>query len=192
MSARYWELESSADNWALEDGTGARLLEDATTTTVSNTFTHRYDIIAFVSKIFTYLYDITATILRTLTYIYDINDTGSDVLQEEKGTLTSTILNTLNNEICFVTKTDGPRHYSIYIFLDNMQSGDAITVKFQIKDPVSDTWKSYKNAKTIKYGDIKSDVAAFHIFLPARAFRVCLKQTTGTLRSYNWAVYKSK
>lgn len=192
MSARYWELEDSADNWALEDGTGARLIEDATTTPISNTFTHLYDIVAFVSKVFTFLYDITGTVLKTFTEIYDINDTGSDVLQEQKGTVLSTDLASLNNEICFITKTDGPRHYSIYVFLDNMASGDSIAVKVQIKDPVSDTWKSYDNEKIIKYGDIKSDVAAFHVFIPARAFRVCLKQKTGILRSYNWALYKSK
>lgn len=190
MSARYWELESSVDNWALEDGTGARLLEDATLTTVSNTFTIKYDIRTFVSKVFSYLYDITANISKMFSYLYDINDTGSEVLAEQKGTITSTILGSLNNEVCFLTKTDGPRHYSLYLFIDNMASGDKIEFKTEIQDPISLTWKKYET-NIVSYNDIGGKISAFQVFLPARAIRFCLTQTLGTLRSYNWVLYKA-
>lgn len=197
MSTRYFELEDSSGKVELETATGGAgdpndfLIEDATTTPISKTFTYKYDILAFVSKVFTYLYDITGVVSRVFNYIYDINDDGSNVLEQQKGTVTSTILGSINNEVCFITKTDGPRHYSIYIFVNEMQAGDEIVVTIEIKDPVSDTWKQFEE-HTLNYNDIDSDVAPFEVFIPANSFRVCLNQTKGALRNYNWALYKSK
>lgn len=189
--ARYWELEDSSGIWLLEDGTGGRLLEDATLTPVQKTFTYKYSITATIQKLFSYLYSITGTVIKTFSYLYDINDLGSEVLAEQKGTVTAVQLASLNNEVCFLTKSDGPRHYSLYIFVDNMQQGDAIAFKTEVLDPVDDTFKAYDKEAKIKFSKIKGDVAVFEVFIPARKIRFCLKQTSGTLRSYNWALYKA-
>ena len=188
---RYWGLEDGSGRRELEDGTGFWLLESATLTAVFKTFTYKYDIISFISKLFTYLYSITGAVIKTFSYLYDINDNDAELLTEQKGVITTTHLASLNNEVCFLTKTDGPRHYSLYLFIDNMVSGDEISFKTEIKDPNTDTWKTYDAESIIKFNDIKGDTAAFQVFLPARAIRFCLKQTKGTLKNYNWALYKA-
>ena len=189
---RFWELESGGDNWELETGLGDREMETASLSAVLKTFTYQYGIQGMVSKMFTYLYDIFGgVVVKTFTYLYDINDAQAEVLQEQKGIITPTILSSLNNEICFLTKSDGPRHYSLYLFVDNMLSGDEIKFKTQILDPNSNEWKSYDEESTISFNKIKGDTASFQVFLPARQIRFCLKQTKGVLRSYNWALYKA-
>ena len=189
--ARDRALESGAGNWELEAGGGNWELEAATLTTVSRTFTYLYDIRTNVSRTLTYLYDITGAVLRTFTYIYDINDNGSTSLENQNGTVTAAMLSSLNNEICFIEKTDGPRHYSLYVYLDNMASGDTIKIKTQVQKP-DGTWKNYDKEKTIKFNEIKEDVAAFHVFIPHRGVRWCIKQTAGTVRSFDWDLFKSK
>lgn len=188
MSARYRELEVGGGNWALESGSGDWELESATLTSVSKTMTYLYDILAYVNKTLTYLYDITSVVYNTFTDIYDINGSASTALVEQRGTVT---LSALNSEICFITKTDGPYHYSCYIFLDNMVSGDIIKIKTQVYDEISGSWKSYDQDRIIKYTDIDSKTAAFLPFLPANRWRVCIKQTAGTPRAFNWSVYKT-
>jgi hypothetical protein len=196
MSSRYFDQETATGTGKieLETATGGAgdpddfLIEDATTTPISNTWTHKYDIFTFISKAFTYLYDITATVAKAFLHVYDINGSASSALTEQSGTVT---LTALNSEICFVTKTDGPYNYAAYIFLTNMASGDKISIKVQVWDTVSGTWKSWDNEKVISYTDIKSDLAAFIPFLPARQYRICIKQTLGTPRSFNWLLYKS-
>ena len=188
MSARYRELESGGGNWALESGTGDWELESATLTNVSKAWTFKYDILNFVAKAWTFLYDITGTVAKAFLYLYDINGSPSSVLFSQEGTVTPTAL---NSEICFITKTDGPYHYACYIYVDNMASGDEIAIKVQVYDPTEGAWKSYDNEKKIKYSDIKSDESVFIPFLPATRYRVCLKQTAGTLRSYNWQLFKN-
>lgn len=185
---RYWELESSVDNWALEDGTGTRELEAATLENVSTTKTYKYDITAIVNKTLTYIYDMTGTVARAFTHIFDINGSASSALVAQHGTVT---LSALNSEVCFITKTDGPYHYSCYIFLDNMASGDVIKIKTQVYDETAGSWKSYDQDRTIKYTDIDSKTASFLPFLPANRWRVCIKQTAGTPRAFNWSVYKT-
>lgn len=188
---RYLVQADGTSKLDLVDATGSLILAANTLTIVSNTFTYKYSITAIIAKLFTFIYSITGTITKTFSYLYDINDSGSEVLAEQKGTVTSTHLQSLNNEVCFLTKSDGPRHYSLYIFVDNMQSGDEIIFKTQILDPTSNTWKSYDDESKINYHSIKGDIAPFQVFLPARQIRFCIRQTKGTLRNYNWALYKA-
>ena len=187
MSARYL-IKTDGGKILQTDGTSGILLSPNTLTSVSQTWTLKYDILNFVAKAWTFLYDITGTVAKAFLYLYDINGSPSSVLFSQEGTVTPTAL---NSEICFITKTDGPYHYACYIYVDNMASGDEIAIKVQVYDPTEGAWKSYDNEKKIKYSDIKSDEAVFIPFLPATRYRVCLKQTAGTLRSYNWQLFKN-
>lgn len=187
MSARYL-IKTDAGKILQTDGTSGILLSPNTLTAVSKTTTYKYEIFAYISKLLSYLYDITGTVARTFTKIYDINGSASSALVAQHGTVT---LSALNSEICFITKTDGPYHYSCYIFLDNMASGDIIKVKVQVYDETAGSWKSYEQDKIVNYNDIDSKTSMFIPFLPANRWRVCIKQTAGTPRAFNWSVYKT-
>lgn len=187
MSARYL-VKTDAGKILQTDGVSGILLSPNTLTVVSTTNTYKYDILAFITKTLTYLYDITSVVYNTFTDIYDINGSASTALAEQRGTVT---LSALNSEICFITKTDGPYHYSGYIFLNNMASGDTVKITVQIWDGTSSAWRDYESAKTVRYTDIGGKTALFIPFLPASRFRICIKQTAGTPRAFNWQLYKA-
>ena len=189
----YYGLEDGTGHLILEDGSGdGYILEDATTFTVSDTISIEYDITGSVSDTLEFQYDMTGSVGDTISLYYDINGTASTSLVRQN--LSPTLLS-LNSETKIIEKTDGPYHYSAWIHLDNMASGDTVVIRTYKWEPNGSAYSLYEE-KTVRYSDLKgkesTDMpAVFLPFIPTEKYKVTIEQTAGTLRQYPWELFKT-
>jgi len=188
----YYGLEDSSGHLILEDGSGdGYLLESATTLTVTDTLTLVYDITGQVTDTLTLQYDILADVLQTITLYYDINGDASTNLVRQNLAPT---LKALNLETTLIEKTDGPFHYSAWIHMTNLASGDTIILRVYKWEPNNSVYELYEE-KQVTYNDLKTfennQTAIFLPFIPAQKYKVTIEQTAGTLRAFPWELYKT-
>ena len=188
----YYGLEDSSGHLIIEDGSGSGyLLESATTFTVSDTLTLVYDITGQVTDTLILQYDILADVLQTVTLYYDINGDASTNLVRQNLAPT---LKALNLETILIEKTDGPFHYSAWIHLTNLLSGDTIILRVYKWEPNTSAYELYEE-KPVSYNDLKTfennQTAIFLPFIPAERYKVTIEQTAGTLRAFPWELYKT-
>lgn len=188
----YYRLEDSSGHLILEDGSGdGYLLESATTFTVTDTLTLVYDITGQVTDTLTLQYDILADVLQTITLYYDINGDASTNLERQN---LSPTLKALNLETTLIEKTDGPYHYSAWIHMTNLASGDTVVLRVYKWEPNTSAYELY-DEKKITYSDLKifenDQTAVFLPFIPAQKYKVTIEQTAGTLRAFPWELYKT-
>lgn len=190
----YYGLEDGSGHLILEDGSGdGYLLEDATTFTVNDVLTIEYEITGSVNDTLELQYDMTGSVNDTISLCYDINGNASTSLVRQNKSPT---LLALNSEVKIIEKTDGPFHYSAWIHLDNMASGDTVVIRTYKWEPNGSTYSLYEE-KTVKYNDLKGNEstdqpAVFLPFIPAEKYKVTIEQTAGTLRQYPWELYKTQ
>lgn len=189
----YYGLEDGSGHLILEDGSGdGYLLEAATTFTVTDTLTIQYDMTGVVNDTLELLYDMTGVVQDTVTLYHDINGTASTQLVSQN--LAPTLV-ALNTETKLIEKTDGPYHYSAWVHLNNMASGDTViirTYKWNITDSQYDLYEE----KTVRYTDLNANEtnnmpAVFLPFIPANRYKVTIEQTAGTVRQYPWQLFKT-
>ena len=143
----YYGLEDSSGHLILEDGSGSGyLLESATTFTVLDTLTLVYDITGQVADTLTLQYDILADVLQTITLYYDINGDASTNLVRQN---LSPTLKALNLETVLIEKTDGPYHYSAWIHMTNLSSGDTIILRVYKWEPNTSAYELYSSSRCI-------------------------------------------
>lgn len=189
----YYGLEDGSGHLILEDGSGdGYLLEDATTFSVTDTLSIVYDITGVVTDTLTVQYDMTGVIQDTISLYYDINGDASTQLVTQNLNPT---LKSLNLETKLVEKTDGPYHYSTWIHLGNMASGDTVIIRTYKWEVNTGAYELYEK-KTIKHSDLKGNEttnqpAIFLPFIPANRYKVTIEQTAGTLRAYPWQLFKT-
>lgn len=188
----YYGKEDATGHLILEDGSGSGyLLESATTFTVSDTLTLIYDITGQVADTLTLQYDILADVLQTITLYYDINGDASTNLVRQN---LSPTLKALNLETTLIEKTDGPYHYSAWIHMTNLASGDTIILRVYKWEPNTSAYELYEE-KPVSYNDLKTfennQTAIFLPFIPAERYKVTIEQTAGTLRAFPWELYKT-
>jgi len=191
MSA-YWGLEDGTGRWQLEANTFDRLIEDATTFTVTDTLEIIYDLTGVVSDTLELQYDMTGVISDTISLCYDINgDASTSLVQQNK----SPTLTALNLETKLIEKTDGPFHYSAWIHLSNMASGDKVIIRVYKWETNGNSYELYEE-KEIMYSDLKTlendQTAVFLPFIPAERYKVTIEQTAGTLRAFPWEMFKTQ
>jgi hypothetical protein len=74
-------------------------------------------------------------------------------------------------------------HYATYIFTDNMQAGDQLTIRVYILDNEGIALKKYLD---IALNGIQLSPAVFIPFIPTGQYRVTVQRTGGVDRTYNW------
>ena len=74
-------------------------------------------------------------------------------------------------------------HYGTYIFTDQMQVGDELTIRVYILDNEGITLKKYLD---IALTGVQLSPAVFLPFIPTGQYRVTLQRTLGVDRTYNW------
>lgn len=188
----YYGLEDGTGHLLLEDGTGGYIMEDATLFTIADTLTLLYDVTGVVSDTITLEYDMTGQVADTISLYYDINGDASTQLVRQNLAPT---LTALNLETKIIEKTNGPYHYSAWIHLTNMASGDIVVIRVYKWETTSDTYALYEE-KTIRYTDLKgtetnNQTAIFLPFIPAERYKVTIEQTAGTLFQIPWEMFQT-
>lgn len=74
-------------------------------------------------------------------------------------------------------------HYGTYIFTDQMQVGDELTVRVYVLDNQGITLKKYLDIALV---GVQLSPAVFLPFIPTGQYRVTVQRTAGVDRSYNW------
>ena len=150
---------------------------------ISNTLTNLYDIFGLVNKTLIGLYDMVGVVSNTSNLLYDINGDPSSSIVHTSGDITPGMLDTETN-LFDITPTD-PLHFSTYIDLSNMASGDTIIIRVYALDVNGAVYVLW-DKKTILFNDIDSTNHAVIPYIPTSKYKVSIEQTDGTLRQYNW------
>lgn len=74
-------------------------------------------------------------------------------------------------------------HHACYIFTQNMQNGDMITIRVYIWDNDS---SAYRKISTYYVENVQTEPAWFESFLPSQQYKVSIQRTAGTDRNYTW------
>lgn len=161
---------------------------------VNNTVVGLYDINGLVSNTVIGKYDVTGVVSNTLTGCYEINEAASSIIRK----YTKSVQLLQNNvEVTIVEKTDGPYNYSLWVFLDQLQTGDVVEFREYVWNPQTNSYKLNQSPK-IKKNDLKgfsnqtTDDKPAMFFPPVQAdrYKVTIKQTAGTPRLFDWVMYK--
>jgi hypothetical protein len=78
--------------------------------------------------------------------------------------------------------------YSGYLFLDAMQSGDTLTIRIYIKDPVTDSYKKW--LEDTYSGALSCPALRMEPIVGKSGVKVTLQQTAGTNRTINHMWFK--
>ena len=80
------------------------------------------------------------------------------------------------------------KHYSTWIFFDNLISGDSIEITIHVNDPEAPAEKIY-DIFTVKGAQTNPSVLI--PFIPTDSYRVQAQTITGVNRTINWVRYES-
>ena len=74
-------------------------------------------------------------------------------------------------------------HYGTYIFTNNMQVGDELTIRVEVLDNTGITLRKYLD---IALTGVQLSPAVFIPFIPTGQYKVTIQRTAGVDRTYNW------
>ena len=79
--------------------------------------------------------------------------------------------------------TTADNHFAAHIFLDTMASGDTVEVRVYVYDE-QDTTMRLEDLVTLT--GVQASPAYYIPFITTKEYKVTLKQTAGTNRTYSW------
>lgn len=98
-------------------------------------------------------------------------------LTESSGTVTTT-----TSEVTILDSAALNSH-GLWLFLDQLVSGDVVTVRTYIKDVQAGTLKKYR---TYNYSGAMTDPAVYIAFLPTSEFKVTIQKISGNNYTHNY------
>jgi len=82
----------------------------------------------------------------------------------------------------------GLKYYQLYLNTNAMVAGDILELRTFVNDPQSAVERLYD---LTTYSGVQPQPVKFVPPLPTDSFRVTVKQTAGTARTFNWVRYES-
>ncbi len=77
-------------------------------------------------------------------------------------------------------------HYGAYIYTQNMQSGDTISIRVTVLDSDTPALRKYLD---VEISGVQVSPAVFIPFIPTGQYRISIQRLAGVDRNYPWQVF---
>jgi len=77
-------------------------------------------------------------------------------------------------------------HYGSYIYTQEMQTGDKLTIRVYVLDSDTPALRKYLD---IELSGVQLSPAVFIPFIPTGQYRISIQRTSGVDRTYPWQVF---